>query len=171
MLKIYFVTGKVIEIPDYDLNKLSGRLPHLGIRVWRPQPDKVFPIGWDGVMFLEEVITDEEREEMKAAIIADEVPQEAIPEEPVIEEPEPEVKEKKKSAQEKADEALAEMKRLSECQHENHHIYYDETLVGRARKPAKRYFPVCAECGVREKYVKADLLPEEVKANAKLWDK
>jgi hypothetical protein len=95
---------------------------------------------------------------------SDEKPTERIPEPPV------ELKEKKpKSAQEKQEEMLAYMKEMSECTHEKHDYHYTDSTVGRAKKPVRRYFPVCAKCGVREKFVKADTLTDEQKENAKEW--
>lgn len=175
MIKIYFVTGKTIEIDNYDFFKLGPKLTHGGLRVWRPKPDTMIPLNSAGIMMIKEIETEEEQEEQHSAemerIIAEErkklnpTEQEETPIEP-----QPEKPEKKKSAQERNDEALAYMKEMSECPHEEHDIYFSNSTVGRKRTPVKRYFPVCAKCGVREKFVKADSLPDEVKEAAKLYE-
>ena len=69
---------------------------------------------------------------------------------------------------------VEEMKRLSSCVHEDADdvVYYQHTSVGKDKRPAKRYFHVCANCGVRKgKYVKASSLDDDIKENAKYWDK
>jgi len=95
---------------------------------------------------------------------------EATDEKPTEREPEKPVDlENEKSAQERADDMLAYMKEMSECPHEAHDFYYTDSQVGRAKSPVRRYFPVCAKCGVREKFVKKADLTDEQKENAKVW--
>lgn len=169
MVRIYFSSGKELEF-DYDWNQLAPKFQLGGIRMFKTPDGDLIPLNSttiERIQFIpdeedpfEDGISDEDYNE----IVEDESPVEET-----VEEPEPE--EKPKSAQERADEMLAHMKEMSECTHEEHEIYYSESTVGRARKPVKRYFPVCKKCGVREKFVKSDLLPDEVKKAAKLWDK
>lgn len=181
-IRIHFTNGRIKELPNYEFDKLTSKLPYLGIKVWRPESGIAFPIQWEGVMLLEEYfIDDEESEEWekhpnqtkaeKDAALAEETKVEEPAEAPepakTIEEP---VKtEKPMSAQERADEKLEQMKKLSNCKHPEHEIYFSESSTGRSRKPVRRYFPVCACCGVREKFVKADSLPDEVKEAAQVW--
>ena len=77
-----------------------------------------------------------------------------------------------KSIEERKEELLAEMKEKSECKHEDTEIYFQEVKTGTKndQKMARRYFPVCNFCGLRERYVKAASLSDEEKANAKQWD-
>lgn len=164
MLKLYLSNGDVEYLEGYDAAKIGPRLTNLGIRVFRPRADLLFPMNWEGVIKIEEI--DDEVEEDETEIEEEEI----IEEEPE-EEPEEKEEPKKKSAQERNEEALEEMKKLSDCQHPEWDIFYTEGLVGKAKKPVRRYFPVCRVCGLREKFVKTDKLPDEVKEAAKLWDK
>ncbi|NIW13139.1 MAG: hypothetical protein GWN31_04235 [Candidatus Thorarchaeota archaeon] len=120
---------------------------------------------------IEEIVTEEEEEanvnaEMEA-IIAEE---KAKIEDEMQEQVEPEPEEPKElSAHEREQQRLEQMKRLSSCEHPEHKIYYSESLTGRSKKPVRRYFPVCNQCGLKERFVKADSLPDEVKEAADMW--
>lgn len=165
MVRIYFTSGKELEF-DYDWMQLAPKFQLGGVRMFKTPAGVLIPLNSHTIERIEQIETEED-------IIRDEI---AEIEEEIAEivakanETTPD-KAKKQSAQERADEMLAYMKEMSECPHEEHEIYYSESTVGKARKPVKRYFPVCKKCGVREKFVKSDLLPEEVKNTAKLWDK
>ena len=64
-------------------------------------------------------------------------------------------------------EFLEEMKAKSSCQHDVQVIHYQN--VSTKSGESKRYFPVCDFCGQRLRYVKADSLTEDQKAEAVLW--
>lgn len=166
--------GETYEV-DADWNRLIPNLQTRGIRVFRPVPGVLIPV--DKIVLIED-ITPEEPEEVKEPEFGDmktsvdttgdmpEYPEEKQDEQADTTEPPMSVEEKKEAI-------LKEMKEMSECAHESHDIYFQEIMVGKGanRKAQKRYFPVCAKCGVRERYVKADSLSDDDKANAKLWDK
>jgi hypothetical protein len=167
LIKITLVNGREIEFA-YDWLKMAPKLQLMGVKLFKPRNGLFICASdpnWSSVELVEENAFAEEEEEVVQ--VFDE------PEESVLSEPEPE--EKKKSIQERKDEALAEMIELSSCTHENYEMYY--SLMSRTDKRTgkttniKRYFPVCAKCGLREKFVKSADLPDEVKDTAKLWDK
>jgi hypothetical protein len=64
-------------------------------------------------------------------------------------------------------EFLEEMKAKSSCTHEDQVIHYQN--VSTKSGESKRYFPVCDFCGQRLRFIKADSLTEEQKAEAVLW--
>lgn len=168
-VKFTFSSGKEVEY-DYDWEKLAPKLQLGGMRLFGPQPGVLIPLNSNTIALIEDTT------------IYDEVPEEHEPEvgdmktEVTTSEPPPEYPEeveKKLSIEEKKEAILNDMKEMSECVHEEHDIYYQEIMAGprNNRQAQKRYFPVCAKCGVRERYVKADSLSDEQKENAKKWDK
>lgn len=168
-IKITMIDGETIEKEDYDYEMVVPRLLKAGCKLWKLNERLLVQV--DKIAFVEDTTDYEKLEDEEIAdILAEAKETEAeLEEEPVEETP---VKEEKpKSAQERADEQLALIKELSECPHEEHEIFYRESTVGRNRKPIKRYFPVCKKCGLVEKFVKSDSLPDEVKEAAKLYDR
>jgi hypothetical protein len=159
MVRIHFISGKELEF-EYDWIKLAPKFQHLGLRMFRTPGGQLVPANSPTIEYIEIEETAEE-------IIAKEI---KVEESPVIEAPVEEPAEKKEqSAHEKAAEMLEEMKKLSSCPHEKYDYYYVNSTAGPNRKPVKRYFPVCANCGIREKFIKADSLTDEQKENAKVW--
>ena len=69
----------------------------------------------------------------------------------------------KEDPEEKNKRIMDEMMAKSNCTHTNTAIYRQDTAKG------SRYFPVCTFCGKRERYVKADSLTDDQKANSTLW--
>jgi hypothetical protein len=170
MIRIYFSSGKELEF-DYDWNQLAPKFQLGGIRMFKTPSGDLIPLNSATIERIQYVETEEDILRDEIAEVQEDI--EEIKEEAAVEKANETTEDKadKKSAQERADEMLAHMKEMSECTHEEHEIYYSESTIGKSRKPVKRYFPVCAKCGVREKFVKSDLLPDEVKEAAKLWDK
>jgi hypothetical protein len=170
MIKFHYVNGTVIE-DDTEWDRAVVTLQRRGLRFHRTSNNILLPIEHATMTH----ITFEEEEDGKESTeveASDEGDAGGDREESESsEEVGREETEKELSPQEKKDAILAHMKEMSECTHERHDIYYQETLVGKNKKPAKRYFPVCAKCGVRERYVKASDLEDEIKENAKQWDK
>jgi hypothetical protein len=166
MVKIYFTSGKEFEF-DYDWQLLAPKFQLGGVRMFKTPDGTLIPLNSNTIERIE-LIPDEEPEFEDEPM--DEPEKVIIPEEPEIAEeiPEP-AKDKPKSAQEKADEKMEKYKELSSCPHEEHIIFYQESTVGKSRKPVRRYFPVCKKCALREKFIKADLLPKEVKEAAHMW--
>lgn len=188
MIKIHFVSGKVKEL-DQPWDKFPQKLNFGGLRLLKGHNNLLIPLNSTTIEFVEyeedeveeyprikvsEVTTSESRPEYPEdkPVASDELVGEPADEstmEPVLPEPE------KETPQETQDRMLAEMMEKSNC-HKNKHegqdmiIYYQETSVGKSKTPARRYFPVCSFCGVRERYVKASDLTDEQKENAKVWD-
>jgi hypothetical protein len=165
-IKVTLVDGTVIEKDDYEYEMVVPRLLKVGCKLWKLNENML--VVADKIAFVEDT-TDYEaiEEEEIASIIAEEQELMEAFEEEEVETPKP----RQKSPQELADEQLALMKELSSCKHKEYDMYYSEALMGRNKKPTRRYFPVCKKCGVREKYVKTDAIPEEVRAAAKLYDR
>jgi hypothetical protein len=137
--------------------------------MFAPYPGVLIPLNSHTIERIEENIDEEPEVEEPTE---EDLAFEPTDDKPTEREPEPPVElteEKPKSAQEKQEEMLAYMKEMSSCTHENYEYYYSESMVGRSKKPVRRYFPVCAKCGVREKFVKAETLTDEEKSNAKEW--
>lgn len=63
--------------------------------------------------------------------------------------------------------ALKELIAKSSCKHENQQMFVQ--TVSTKKGESQRYFPVCEFCGQRFRYVKADDLTDEIKADAKIW--
>jgi len=175
MVTIYFTSGKELSF-EYDWNKLAPKLQLGGLRMFTPNRGILIPLNSSTIERIEiqedeEDVREKETDRVGEDTHADESPvgQSETTGTDREDQPVELVDEKPKSAQQKAEEALAYMKEMSECPHEKHLMYYSESLVGKARKPVRRFFPVCAKCGVREKFVKAESLPEEVKETATLW--
>ena len=167
-IKVTLIDGTVIEKDDYEYEMVVPRLLKVGCKLWKLNENML--VVADKIAVVEDTTDYEEREAEEVAAILEEVKETeaAIEDDVQVEEPK---KEKILTAQQKAEKQLELMKELSECPHEEHLIYYQESTAGKNRKPIKRYFPVCKKCGVREKFLKSSLLPDEVKDAAKLWDK
>ena len=172
MVRIYFTSGKELDF-DYTWQKLAPKMQLGGIRMFAPRPGVLIPLNSHTIERIEEYETEEEIVAREAAAEeSDEFSEatKATTEKPTEREPEKPVELKEeKGDQERADDMLAYMKEMSECTHEAHDYYFTDSTVGRAKSPVRRYFPVCAKCGVREKFVKKDTLTDEQKENAKVW--
>jgi hypothetical protein len=92
---------------------------------------------------------------------------------------EPESEKKKESPQERTERVLAEMTIKANCPgtgHKGHEqvIHFQDVMIRRkgakTSLPSRRYFPVCSFCGLRQKYVKAETLSDDVKENATLYE-
>jgi len=168
MVRITFTSGHEREF-DYEWNKVTPKLLQGGIRLWAPYPGIVIPLNSSTIAMVEFEEDDVMDGDFEIEIEMDEDEEETV-DETVEEEDEPTPK---KSIEEKKEEFLAETKAKANCKHENTEIYYQEVKTGSrtAQKIARRYFPVCTFCGLRERYVKADSLTDEQRANAKIWDK
>lgn len=168
-IKVTLIDGTTIEKDDYEYEMVVPRLLKVGCKLWKLNEDML--VVADKIAFVEDTTDYEEREAKEVADILAEVQEVEAAVTDDIPEEEEAPKEKVLTAQQRAEKKLAMMKELSECPHEEHIIYYQESTAGKNRKPIKRYFPVCKKCGVREKFLKSSLLPDEVKDAAKLWDK
>jgi hypothetical protein len=172
MIKIHFVSGKVKEL-DQPWDKFPQKLNFGGLRLLKGNKNLLIPLNSNTIEYVE-YEEDEIEETIESEPVASDEPVAEPTDEPEVEAtvPEPE----KETPQEAQDRMLAEMMEKSNC-HKNKHegqdmeIYYQETTVGKGKTAAKRYFPVCSFCGVRERYVKASDLTDEQKENAKVWDK
>lgn len=173
LCKIKFVGGTEIEF-YYSWPLMAQKLSGLGLKAFRPTlnlyltPTSASWVSVELIETQEEMNIEEEAKETIEALAEREEDNEEIL-------PEPEPEKKKESIQEKKERMLAEMIELSSCSHEEYDMYFSQ--MSRTDKRTgkttviKRYFPVCAKCGVREKFVKSADIPEEVKETAKLWDK
>jgi hypothetical protein len=155
--------GHTYEV-DADWNRLIPNLQTRGIRVFRPIPGVLIPV--DKIILIEDITPPAEEVIIEPKVTEDAEIVEDQTEQADTSEPELSIEERK-------EQILKEMAEKSACVHENHDIYVQEIMSGprNNRKAQKRYFPVCSFCGVRERYVKADTLTDEEKANAKIWDK
>jgi hypothetical protein len=174
MVRINFTSGKHLDV-EYNWEQLAPKFQLGGVRMFKPRPGILIPLNSQTIEMIEDLGHEEED-----ATVSEETAEpdefsetfEATHDKPTEREPEEPVDlkdEKPMSAQEKQDEMLAYMKEMSECTHEAHDYYYTDSQVGRAKKPVRRYFPVCVKCGIREKFVKADSLTDEQKENAEVW--
>lgn len=168
LIKITFINGDTDEF-WYDWEKMFQRCSGLGMKGFRAHPDVLYtPLStnWLKLERIDSRVNEEDLFEHEEEVMEQEIPEEL---------PEQNVQEKKESINEKKDRMLKEMMELSECSHEEYDMYF--SMMNRTDKRTgkttsiKRYFPVCANCGVREKFVKSADLPDEVKEAAKLWDK
>jgi hypothetical protein len=174
MVKFYFVNGAVVE-DDTTFQQAVITLQRRGMRFYKTSSRVLIPVNSNTIMYVENIEEeeDEPREESSEVEASDEGAsgRDSEKDERSEKVDTEEAETKELTEQEKKDAILAHMKEMSECKHENHDIYYQSTSVGRGKKAAKRYFPVCAKCGVRERYVKASDLSDDQKENAKIWDK
>lgn len=161
MVKFTYSNGREATY-NYEWDKLAPKLLMAGIRLFKPEPDVLIPLNSQTIALIENIV--EEVEEVEEDKTEEVVKSEEIEAPKETEEPEKEL-----SAQEKQDAAIALMKELSSCEHENYEYYYQ--VIGSGPKAQKRYFPVCTKCGIRQRYVKAAGLTDEEKENAKIWDK
>jgi len=190
MIRFHYVNGTVIEDENTDWSSVIITLQRRGMRFYNNKQGILMPMNhatMTHVELIEEEEEDDVREGSESVSTEEEASlrgrpdgradgeSESSPErnkDAEVQDAEESVEEARElTEQEKKDAIIAHMKEMSECPHENHDIYYQSTSVGRSKKPAKRYFPVCAKCGVRERYVKASDLTDEQKENAKLWDR
>jgi hypothetical protein len=172
MIKIHFISGKVKEL-DQPWDKFPQKLNFGGLRLLKGGPNLLIPMNSPSIEFVENV--PEEVDDGDDVLVEhDRSDEEVVQQEDVQASDERESKEEEKPRTN--DEMIADMVALSDC-HKNKHegremeIWYQETTVGKQKAKAKRYFPVCSFCGVRERYVKAGDLTDEQKENAKVWDK
>jgi len=163
--KIHFGSGKIQEVflsTEFEINKFVERLKGQGIRLMRDLNDErilLIPLNSTTLEFIEiPVLTpvvekpvvkteDEELTEM-----AEEMEKEATE------------LDKMKDIEEKREEALKEIEAKSACIHKNTRLYMQETKSG------PRYFPVCADCGFRMRYVKTASLSDTEITNATTWE-
>jgi hypothetical protein len=174
MIKFYYVNGAIIE-DNAAWDKAVISLQRRGLRFYQTKDNILIPMEHPTIMYIK-FEEDEDGQEQEEVSTVSEPQGTGREDEGSREETETrEVREEKElSPQEKKDAMLAEMRRLSSCTHEDSDdvVYYQATSVGKDKKPAKRYFHVCGNCGVRKgKYVKASSLEDNVKLNAKAWDK
>lgn len=163
---IHFSSGKTREIGSEEFSKLPIKLNARGIKTMLDRTEGrtlMIPLNSNTIEFIEEII---------------EIPE--VTEEPVVEVDEvdeltaikaelakaTEEVESKKDKEEIEKEKMDDMMAKSSCTHpeDGMVIYRHDTKKG------SRYFPVCSFCGKRERYVKAESLPEEAKATAKIWE-
>lgn len=172
MVRFTFASGYTKDF-DYDWLKVAPKLLQGGLRLYAPYKGVLIPLNSATIAIVEDLSVAEPEEEIDIEIdFGDEADAEEEIEAEVAHEEE-KMEENPKSIEEKKEELLAEMKRKSECKHEAHDIYFQSMKTGPIgnQKMTRRYFPVCKECEVRERYVKADTLSDEQKANAIEWTK
>ena len=143
-----------------------------GLRLFAPYPGILIPLNSAMIAMVE--LEDEETfgEDVEIELETDE-DEEEIPEHEDKMDAQQDKPSEKKSIEENKEELMAKMVAKSNCKHKNTEIYYQEVKTGPRtnQKIARRYFPVCTFCETRERYVKADSLTDEERANAKIWDK
>jgi len=186
MNKLFLSDGTTLDLPEHRLQKFLVMLTHRGIKSVRFGLDIVVisPSNLIRIELGEENERDSKRSKRKRNKRV------AVPE--VVErsedgegdatdsrEDEPVAEEKKESPQERTDRVLAEMKEKSDCAGNGHKgkeqvIHFQDVMIRRkgakTSLPSRRYFPVCAFCGLRQKYVKAESLSDEQKDNATLYE-
>jgi len=168
MIRITYASGREYEF-DYEWLKLAPKLQLGGLRMFSPKPGTLIPLNSHTIAMIEDFGVEDELED-KSEIDESEEKSNEVESKDTKEE----IKEEKKlSIEEKKEKILDEMKAKSECKHEVYQLFYQEVKTGPKGNQviSPRYFPVCEECGVRERYVKNDTLTDEDKANAKKWDK
>ena len=159
MPKIYFTSGKTLEITDDEFKRIAPKLQYGGIRLYRTSKGNLIPLNSTTIELIEkdeeevfEVAVNEPQPESKVEEVTEEhaTVEHDEKEDAPVEEAYPEKEEPKKAEtqQERQDRMMAEMIKKSECLHEGlQKMFYQETKAG------KRYFPVCSFCGKRERYV------------------
>lgn len=174
MPKIYFTSGKTLEITEYEFERISPKLQMGGIRLYRTAKGNLIPLNSTTIELIEKESTgggfektletwEEKAEKVPLKDIKPEPKEkevQTIAEEP--EEPEEKVESAKpETPQEKQDRMMAELIEKSECLHPRDRLQmmYQETKSGR------RYFPVCTFCGYRHRYISI----KKVKAGTIDW--
>lgn len=160
-IKITMIDGREIVKDDYDYEMVVPRLLKAGCKLWKLSDRMLVQV--DKVAFIEDTTDYESIEEQEIADILAEAKEIEDTMEAEEERDNPKPEKKKKSIADREKEQLDLMKELSSCKHAEHIIHYQDSSTGKGRTPIRRYFPVCAKCGLREKYVKSDSLPQEVK--------
>jgi hypothetical protein len=159
MPKIYFTSGKTLEITEYEFERIAPKLQMGGIRLYRTGQGNLIPLNSTTMELIEKESTIDAFVE---AVEEAEKLVEGAKDETVKETPEPtkapEKEEKtveeveapkKETQQERQDKMLAELIEKSNCLHprDKLEMKYQETKAG------KRYFPVCTFCGYRHRYI------------------
>ena len=156
MPKIYFTSGKTIEISGKEYSKMAPRMQASGVRLYRTSKGDFIPLNSNTM----ELIELGEPEAMPK-----EVAPSPEPMKPTKAEVEVMVEkvEKQETREDEQQRLLEEITAKSDCVHEEKEIYKQSTTKG------DRWFPVCTFCGKRDRFVKADSLTPAEKLNAKVW--
>jgi flagellar biosynthesis GTPase FlhF len=164
MPKIYFTSGKTLEITDFEFERIAPKLQMGGIRLYRTGAGNLIPLNSTTMELIEKESTedafvDEEMEVKERVTEAvdkkveeikerDTEKEEGNEEAESREESEDKVEEVKETSEQRNDRLLEEMKEKAACLHEGKQkMYYQATKAG------NRYFPVCEFCGKRERYI------------------
>jgi hypothetical protein len=160
MPKIYFTSGKTLEITEDEFSRIAPKLQMGGIRLYRTGAGNLIPLNSTTMELIEKESSDSAFTEDVEAITA--LGGVAGPEavkvvkETVEPKPEPKVEElpsepvevKEETPEQRNDRLLEEMKEKAMCTHEGKQKMYFQ-----ATKAGNRYFPVCEFCGKRERYI------------------
>lgn len=163
--QIHFGSGKVQELQlntEFEINKFVERLKGQGLRLMRDQNEErtlIIPLNSNTMEFIEIPIL--QPKVVKPVVKTDD---EVLTEMAEEMEEESTKLDNMKDLEEKREEALKEIEAKSACTHKNTTLYMQETKSG------PRYFPVCAGCGFRMRYVKTASLSEEELTNAITWE-
>jgi len=165
MATIHFSSGKTREISVRNFENFPIQMQQRGIRLMKDVNEErslLIPVNSNTMEFIEEIHKPVEKVEVVEEVVEEVDELVAMREELKAATSEVEAKEDKEEKQKRLE---TELYRRSNCTHkpEDQEIYTSEGKSG------KRYFPVCKSCGLKQRYVKADSLSDEQKANAKIW--
>lgn len=161
---IHFSSSKTQTISVEKFLNFPVELNKRGVKTMRDDNDErqlLIPLNSNTIEFIE-CLYEEIEEEVKPEPTEEEILKEIAAE---AEEAKAEV-ESKKDLEEKRKDAEREFMEKANCTHPAEKQEIWKKLTGNG----VRYMPVCSTCGKRERYVKADSLPDEVKANAKILE-
>jgi len=142
---IHFVSGKTLEVDEYEFKNMPVQLNGKGIRTKTLRSGHLVPLNSTTIEFIEYV-----PEPVKVHSLSELNPVGVKGDEMIDGLKEAEMNFQKEAPKKKtAEERLAEITAKSECQHEptKLRLYVQHTAKG------IRYFPVCGYCGKRERYV------------------
>jgi hypothetical protein len=163
MPRIYFTSGKTMDIDDDEFRKMPPKLQYGGVRLWRLKNGSFIPLNSNTIELVEkETPEDMERAAAlkKVQALADQMTEAmADTEETPVPADVPEEFEKKEIVQEETiqqrrDRQMQEMLDKSNCTHVDKVLYKQDTKQG------TKHFPVCTFCGKRERFVSVKKIKE-----------
>ena len=159
---IHFSSGKTQEIAVEKFRNFPVELNKRGVKTMRDDNEDrqlLIPLNSNTIEFIECIYIEVEEE-----VVPEPTQDEILA---MIQQEAKEMKESvdsKKDLEEKREEAEADFMKRANCTHTNLDIFKKVQANG------VRYMPVCADCGKRERYVKADSLSDAQKENAKILE-
>jgi len=156
MPKIYFTSGKTLEITEYEFEKMAPKLQMGGIRLYRTAKGNLIPLNSTTMELIEKETTEDvfvgEQVEVQEEVKKEEVLKPDLTEHDEMKGAEPITKpaeKKPETEQERQDRMMAELVEKSNCLHPRELL----EMRFQATKAGNRYFPVCTFCGYRHRYI------------------